>query len=141
MAEAVMAIPLSVLDLAPVASGSTPSQALRNTVDLARLADRLGYTRYWFAEHHNMPSIASSAPEVLIAHVAAATTRIRVGAGGIMLPEPRAAPRSSKRSTRSRRCTRAGSISGSAARPAPTRSPRRRCAPSTPSSSPPSSPS
>ncbi|HEX2224960.1 MAG TPA: LLM class flavin-dependent oxidoreductase [Thermoanaerobaculia bacterium] len=81
-----MTLPLSVLDLAPVGSGSTPSQALRRTVDLARLADRLGYTRYWFAEHHNIPSVASSAPEVLIGHVAAATPRIRVGSGGIMLP-------------------------------------------------------
>ncbi|HEX2643439.1 MAG TPA: LLM class flavin-dependent oxidoreductase [Thermoanaerobaculia bacterium] len=81
-----MTTPLSVLDLAPVASGSTSSQALRNTVDLARLADRLGFTRYWFAEHHNIPSVASSAPEILIEHVAAATERIRVGSGGIMLP-------------------------------------------------------
>jgi luciferase family oxidoreductase group 1 len=77
---------LSVLDLAPVGSGSTASQALRNTVELARLAERLGYTRFWLAEHHGMPSIASSSPEVLIAHVAAATERIRVGSGGIMLP-------------------------------------------------------
>jgi luciferase family oxidoreductase group 1 len=79
-------LPLSVLDLAPVASGSTPSAALRQTVDLARLAERLGYTRYWFAEHHNIPSVASSSPEVLIGHVASATGRIRVGSGGIMLP-------------------------------------------------------
>jgi luciferase family oxidoreductase group 1 len=75
-----------VLDLAPVGTGSTPSQALRNTVELARLADRLGYTRYWFAEHHNLPSVASSSPEVLIEHVASATERIRVGSGGVMLP-------------------------------------------------------
>lgn len=81
-----MALPLSVLDLAPIASGSTPSQAFRNTVDLARLADRLGYTRYWLAEHHGLPSVASSAPEILIEHVASATPRIRVGSGGIMLP-------------------------------------------------------
>jgi luciferase family oxidoreductase group 1 len=81
-----MTIPLSVLDLAPIGSGSTPSQALRGTVELARLADRLGYTRYWFAEHHNLPSVASSAPEVLIEHVASATRRIRVGSGGMMLP-------------------------------------------------------
>ncbi|HSK76029.1 MAG TPA: LLM class flavin-dependent oxidoreductase [Thermoanaerobaculia bacterium] len=81
-----MAFPLSVLDLAPVGSGFTPSQALRNTVKLGRLADRLGYTRYWVAEHHNLPSVASTAPEILIAHVAAATRRIRVGSGGIMLP-------------------------------------------------------
>jgi luciferase family oxidoreductase group 1 len=81
-----MTIPLSVLDLAPIGSGSTASQALRNSLELARLADRLGYTRYWFAEHHGMPSIASSSPEILIAHVAAGTSRIRVGSGGIMLP-------------------------------------------------------
>jgi luciferase family oxidoreductase group 1 len=77
---------LSVLDLAPIASGSTPSQALRRTVELARLAERLGFTRYWLAEHHNIPSVASSSPEVLIEHVASATERIRVGSGGIMLP-------------------------------------------------------
>jgi luciferase family oxidoreductase group 1 len=81
-----MTFPLSVLDLSPVASGSTSGQALRNTLDLARLADRLGYTRYWLAEHHNMPGVASSAPEIVIGHVANGTTRIRVGSGGIMLP-------------------------------------------------------
>lgn len=81
-----MAYPLSVLDLASVGSGSTPSKALRNTTELAQLADRLGYTRFWLAEHHSMPSIASSAPEILIGHVASATERIRVGSGGIMLP-------------------------------------------------------
>ena len=81
-----MTIPLSVLDLAPIGSGSSASQALRNSLELARLADRLGFTRYWFAEHHGMPSIASSSPEILIGHVAAATERIRVGSGGIMLP-------------------------------------------------------
>lgn len=79
-------IPLSVLDLAPVGSGSTPSAALRHVVELARLAERLGYVRCWYAEHHNLPSVACSAPEVLIAHVAAATGRIRVGSGGILLP-------------------------------------------------------
>jgi luciferase family oxidoreductase group 1 len=78
--------PLSVLDLSPVASGSTAAQALHNTVDLARLADSLGYTRYWIAEHHNMPMIASSAPEIMIGQVAAATSHIRVGSGGVMLP-------------------------------------------------------
>jgi luciferase family oxidoreductase group 1 len=79
-------LPLSVLDLVPVGAGSTPSDALRATVELARLSERLGFTRFWFAEHHSMPSIASSSPEILIAHVAAATERIRVGSGGIMLP-------------------------------------------------------
>lgn len=80
------ATPLSVLDLAPVPEGTPPSFAARRTIDLARLAERRGYQRYWFAEHHSMPSVASSAPEILIGHVASATTRIRVGAGGIMLP-------------------------------------------------------
>jgi luciferase family oxidoreductase group 1 len=79
-------LPLSILDVAPVGSGGTASASLRNSLELARLAERLGYVRYWFAEHHGMPSIASSAPEVLIAHTAAHTERIRVGAGGIMLP-------------------------------------------------------
>jgi luciferase family oxidoreductase group 1 len=81
-----MTTPLSVLDLAPVPAGTPPSEAVRRTVDLARLAERLGYVRYWFAEHHSMASIGSSSPEVLIAHVAASTQRIRVGSGGIMLP-------------------------------------------------------
>ena len=81
-----MPLPLSVLDLAPVPSGTAPSEAIRRTVDLAQLAERLGYVRYWFAEHHGMPSVASSAPEILIGHVANATKRLRVGSGGIMLP-------------------------------------------------------
>jgi len=79
-------IPLSVLDLAPVPEGSDASQSLRNTLDLARHAERLGYRRYWLAEHHNMPGIASAATAVVIGQVAAATTTIRVGSGGIMLP-------------------------------------------------------
>jgi len=79
-------IPLSVLDLSPVPSGSTSAQALRNTIELARVTERLGYVRYWLAEHHNSPGLASSAPEVMIGQVASATARIRVGAGGIMLP-------------------------------------------------------
>jgi luciferase family oxidoreductase group 1 len=77
---------LSVLDLSPVSSGSNGAQALRNTLELARLADRIGYERYWLAEHHNLPSVTSSAPEVMIGHVANETSRIRVGASGIMLP-------------------------------------------------------
>lgn len=81
-----MTFPLSVLDLSPIGTGSSAIEAVRNTIDLARLADRLGYTRYWLAEHHNMPGIASSAPEVLIGAVARETTRLRVGSGGIMLP-------------------------------------------------------
>ena len=79
-------IPLSILDLSPVASGSTAAQALRNSLDLARLADTLGFKRYWVAEHHNMPAIASCAPEIMIGQIAAATSRIRVGSGGVMLP-------------------------------------------------------
>ena len=81
-----MALSLSVLDLSPVASGSDAARALGNTLELARLADGLGYERYWLAEHHNLPSVASPAPEVMIGHVAAQTYRIRVGAGGMMLP-------------------------------------------------------
>jgi luciferase family oxidoreductase group 1 len=76
----------SILDLAPVPEGARPGDALRNTIDLARHADKLGYTRYWLAEHHNMVGIASAATAVVIGQVAAATNRIRVGAGGIMLP-------------------------------------------------------
>ena len=76
----------SVLDLCPVPEGSDAAQAIRNTVDLARRAEGWGYRRHWMAEHHNMPGIASSATSVLIGHVAAATKTIRVGAGGIMLP-------------------------------------------------------
>ena len=77
---------LSVLDLAPVVSGSSPADALRTMVDLARACERLGYARYWLAEHHNASGLASSVPEILIGHVASATKTIRVGAGGIMLP-------------------------------------------------------
>ncbi|WP_026423835.1 LLM class flavin-dependent oxidoreductase [Actinokineospora inagensis] len=79
-------MPYSVLDLAPVASGSSETTALRNSLDLARVTEGLGYHRYWVAEHHNMPGIASSAPAVLLAHIAMATERIRVGSGGVMLP-------------------------------------------------------
>src|SRR5205085_371517 len=78
--------PLSVLDLAPVATGSTVADALRNSLDLARHVERLGYRRHWVAEHHNMPGIASSAPAVLIAHIASVTSTLRVGSGGVMLP-------------------------------------------------------
>jgi len=78
--------PLSVLELVPVGDGTTPAAALASATELARLAERLGYSRLWVAEHHNMPGIASSSPAVLIAHLAAATETIRVGAGGVMLP-------------------------------------------------------
>jgi luciferase family oxidoreductase group 1 len=77
---------LSVLDVSPVSSGSNSIGALRNTLDLTRLAARLGYKRYWLAEHHSLPSIAGSTPEVMIGHVANVTERIWVGAGGVMLP-------------------------------------------------------
>ena len=77
---------LSVLDQSPIAEGRTSADALANTIDLARLADRLGYHRYWLAEHHGGPMLAGNAPEVLIPSVAAATERIRVGSGGVMLP-------------------------------------------------------
>src|SRR3954447_14088919 len=79
-------IPLSVLDLSVLNDDSSSGDALRATTALARLADRLGYRRFWVAEHHNMPSVACTAPTVLIAHLAAVTDRIRVGSGGVMLP-------------------------------------------------------
>jgi luciferase family oxidoreductase group 1 len=79
-------VPLSILDLAVVAEGSDVGHALEESIQLARAAEELGYRRFWVAEHHNMPGIASSATAVLIAHIAAATTSLRVGSGGIMLP-------------------------------------------------------
>ncbi len=81
-----MSFSLSVLDLSPLSSGSTGRQALGNSLDLARHVDGLGYTRYWVSEHHNLPSVVSTAPEVLIGHLASVTTHLRVGSGGIMLP-------------------------------------------------------
>nr|WP_231933568.1 LLM class flavin-dependent oxidoreductase [Micromonospora coxensis] len=79
-------VPMSVLDLAPVARGATAGEALRHTTELARRTEELGYRRFWVAEHHNMPAIASSAPAVLLAHLAAHTSTIRLGSGGVMLP-------------------------------------------------------
>ena len=79
-------MPLSVLDLATVAEGGTSAQALAETTELARAADRLGYVRFWVAEHHNMDTVASTSPAVLIAHLAAQTTQIKLGSGGVMLP-------------------------------------------------------
>ncbi|MCC5835220.1 MAG: LLM class flavin-dependent oxidoreductase [Opitutales bacterium] len=79
-------IPFSVLDLAPIIEGSTASQALANSLELAQRTERWGYNRFWLAEHHNFVGIASAATSVVIAHIAAGTSRIRVGAGGIMLP-------------------------------------------------------
>ncbi len=81
-----MTVPLSVLDLAAVYDGGSHAEALADTISVAREADRLGYRRFWVAEHHGMPGIASSSPPVLIAAIAAATSRIRVGSGGVMLP-------------------------------------------------------
>src|SRR3954453_6999368 len=86
-------VPLSVLDLSPIVEGGDAAQALRNSLDLARHAERWGYRRYWLAEHHNLPGVASAATAVVIGHVAGGPpripggpTRIRVGAGGVMLP-------------------------------------------------------
>ncbi|AIF44810.1 hypothetical protein X953_18115 [Virgibacillus sp. SK37] len=79
-------IPLSVLDLAPVNEGTEPSDSFRNSVELAQHVEQLGFNRYWLAEHHNMPGIASSATSVIMGHIAEKTSHIRVGAGGIMLP-------------------------------------------------------
>lgn len=80
------AVPFSVLDLSPIRRGGTAAESFRNTLDLARHAERCGYGRYWLAEHHGIPGVASAATAVVIGQVAAATTRIRVGSGGIMLP-------------------------------------------------------
>jgi luciferase family oxidoreductase group 1 len=81
-----LSVPLSVLDLCPVPTGESTGEALRRSVDLARHAERWGFTRYWVAEHHSMPGIASSAPAVLVGHIASATSAMRVGSGGVMLP-------------------------------------------------------
>src|ERR671913_1974176 len=79
-------IPFSVLDLSPIRQGGSAAESFRNSLDLARHAEDWGYHRYWLAEHHNMPGIASAATAVMIGQVAAATSTLRVGAGGIMLP-------------------------------------------------------
>src|SRR5260370_209905 len=79
-------VPLSILDLSPITEGSDAGQALRNSLDLARHVEAFGFRRYWMAEHHNLPGIASAATAVALAHVAAGTSRIRIGAAGIMLP-------------------------------------------------------
>jgi len=81
-----MPLPLSVLDLVPLSDGSTSIVALKSATQIARAVDRLGYTRLWYAEHHNLPGIATTTPEILIAHVGSMTSRIRLGAGGVMLP-------------------------------------------------------
>jgi luciferase family oxidoreductase group 1 len=79
-------IPFSVLDLSPIVEGGDAAQSLRNSLDLARHAEAWGYHRYWLAEHHNLPGVASAATSVVIGYVAGGTSTIRVGAGGIMLP-------------------------------------------------------
>src|SRR4051812_33024621 len=81
-----MPVRVSVLDQSPISEGATGAQALQNTIDLAGLADRLGYHRYWVAEHHGGPMLAGPSPEALIGPIAAATERLRVGSGGVMLP-------------------------------------------------------
>src|SRR5258708_16564151 len=81
-----MPLRLSVLDQSPISAGSTGGDALRNSIDLARHVEQLGYTRYWVAEHHATPMLACASPEVLISAIGAATSRIRVGSGGVMLP-------------------------------------------------------
>src|SRR5205823_12255182 len=80
-------IPLSILDLSPITEGSDAGQALRNSLDLARHVDALGYRRFWMAEHHNLPGIASAATAVALAHVGAGTSRIQIGARRLMLPD------------------------------------------------------
>jgi len=84
--EEQMSFPISFLDLTPIESHSTASVALKHSVELAQLAERLGYYRYWFAEHHNTSGLASAAPEIMIEHVASRTERLRLGSGGVMLP-------------------------------------------------------
>jgi luciferase family oxidoreductase group 1 len=79
-------LPLSVLDLSPISAGQGDARAVRETVELAQFAERLGYFRYWVAEHHNIPSVASTAPEIMIGQIAARTSHMRIGSGGIMLP-------------------------------------------------------
>jgi luciferase family oxidoreductase group 1 len=81
-----VSVPLSILELAPIRAGESAAEALAAATEVAQAADRLGYRRFWVAEHHNIPAVASTAPEVLIAHIAANTERIRVGSGGVMLP-------------------------------------------------------
>jgi len=111
-------ISLSIPDLSPVSAGSRAAQALRNSLDLARLANGLGFTRYWLAEHHNLPAIASSAPDIMIGQIAAVTQNMRVGSGGIMLPN-HALLMVAERFKVSRRFIPVALISGWAGLPAP----------------------
>jgi luciferase family oxidoreductase group 1 len=119
--------PLSVLDLVPIVQGSDAGAALRNALDLARHAERLGYRRYWVAEHHNMPGVASAATAVVIGHLAAGTNRIRVGSGGVMLPNH--APLVIAEQFGTLAALHPGRIDlGLGRAPEPTRPPRGRCA-------------
>src|SRR6266702_5906615 len=86
MSEGKSGVRLSVLDQSPVAAGSTPAEALQNSIRLARRVDELGYTRFWMSEHHAMDTLACTAPEIMLARIGAETERIRIGSGGIMLP-------------------------------------------------------
>src|SRR5712664_810042 len=86
MSEEKNGLRLSVLDQSPVAAGSTPAEALQNSIGLARRVDELGYTRFWMSEHHAMDTLACTAPEIMLARIGAETSRIRIGSGGIMLP-------------------------------------------------------
>ena len=113
--------PFSLLDLSPIARGATAAQALANSLDLARHAEHWGYHRYWVAEHHNMTGIASAATAVVIGHLAGGTRTIRVGAGGIMLPNHAPLVIAEQFGTRNRSIP-AASISASAGRRAPIRS-------------------
>lgn len=120
-------IPFSVLDLSPINQGSDAAQAFRNSLDLAQHADRWNYKRFWLAEHHNMPGIASAATAVVIGYIAGGTRTIRVGSGGVMLPNH--APLVIAEQFGTLECfTGAASISGSAAHPAPISVRRARCA-------------
>ena len=111
--------PLSILDLAPIVEGSTAADALRHSLDLARHAEAWGYRRFWLAEHHNMDGVASSATAVLIGHIAGGTRTIRVGSGGVMLPNHAPLVIAEQFGTLAR-CTPTESTSASAAHPAPT---------------------
>ena len=118
---------LSVLDLSPITEGGSPARSMCNSLDLARRAEALGYRRYWVAEHHNMPGIASAATAVVIGHIAGGTSTIRVGAGGIMLPN-HAPLVIAEVQFGTLDALYPGRIDlGSAARPAPTSAPRSRC--------------
>jgi luciferase family oxidoreductase group 1 len=120
-------IPLSVLDLSVVTTSTPPAQALRNSIDLAKYVDGLGYVRYWLAEHHNLASVASPAPDIMIGQIAAVTQHIRVGSGGIMLPNH--APLMVAERFKMLEALFPGRIDlGLAARPAPTGPRRMRCA-------------